>query len=468
MVEETENGRGASNGAGGRKKSGPRVSSRIPETIEGQATVVSSSSEPGTAPNPPPESQVNPDAPETSLEAADAPLKDEVAHPSSPEEPVTDAPMPGESRVAESPFDEPPPRRRSTAPLAATGLVVALAAGGLAWYFVGGGDEVLNGLVSPQPAAPVRTTPPPPQSASPAAPKPPVASTPPAATPAPPQSAVVRPPAAAAPPAGSMTRVEAPPTAPPKTAPAVPPGPPPASPLATEGRKSDPAPAAPPPVEPRKADMPPAPAASTPLTTPGNDAKLSDLDRRITDIDTRLAALASAPVRPAAETTGALNAQSARLGRIEDTLAALDRRLGGLEQKLSEPKTDMRAPEAPDIAATRSATEAAARTVVAQGLIAAVQSGAPFTTQLTALRSLGADEKALARLAALANGGVPTLAQLRTGFAELRPKLRTPVKVDANATWSEKAMARLSSLVSIRPAGERAGVSAEAVASPTL
>lgn len=261
-----------------------------------------------------------------------------------------------------------------------------------------------------------------------------------------------------------MTRVEAPPTAP-KASPAVPPGPLPASPLATEGRKTEPAPAAAPPVEARKADVPPAPAASTPLTTPGNDAKIADLDRRIVDIDGRLTALASAPVRPAAETTSALNAQSVRLGRIEETLAGLDRRLGGLEQKLSEPKTDMRAPEAPDIAATRSATEAAARTVVAQGLIAAVQSGAPFATELTALRSMGADEKALARLTASASGGVPTLAQLRTGFAELRPKLHGQVKVDPDATWSQKLLTRMAALVSIRPAGERAGVSPDAIVS---
>ena len=261
-----------------------------------------------------------------------------------------------------------------------------------------------------------------------------------------------------------MTRIESPPNAPPKTPPVATPAPLPASPLATEGRKPEPVPAAPP-AEPRKADVPPAPAASTPLTTPGNDAKIADLDRRVTDIDGRLAALAAAPAKPAAETTSALNTQTARLGRIEETLAALDRRLGGLEQKLSEPKTDTRAPEAPDIAATKSVNDAAARTVVAQGLLAAVQNGEPFAAQVAALRSLGADEKSVARLATLANGGVPTLAQLRAGFSELRPKLHPQVKVEPGATWSEKMLARLTSLVSIRPAGERAGASPEAVAS---
>ena len=470
MVEETENGKSASEGAAGKKKSGPRVSSRVPETIEGRAVDVSRDTE--AAPNPPPESQVSADAPETSLEAADAPLKDEIAHPASPEGPATDAPMPGETRAAEAPFDEPAPRRRSTAPLAATGLVVALAAGGLAWYFVGGGDELLNGTTSPKTPPPVRTASPQPASptsASPAAPKP---ATPPPAyaqstPPAAPQPAAPRPPAASAPPSGSMTRIDTAPPAPPKAAPVAPPAPtpspPPASPLA-ESRKPEPPPAAPP-SEPRKADVPPAPAASTPLTTPGTDAKVADLDRRVTDIDTRLAALASAPAKPAAETTSALNAQTARLGRIEETLAALDRRLGGLEQKLSEPKADTRAPEAPDIAATKSVSDAAARTVVAQGLLAAVQNGEPFATQVAALRSLGADEKSVARLATLATSGVPTLAQLRARFSELRPKLHPQVKIDPGATWSDKMLTRLTSLVSIRPAGERAGASPEAVAS---
>lgn len=217
----------------------------------------------------------------------------------------------------------------------------------------------------------------------------------------------------------------------------------------------------------------------TPSATPPSvsDPRVAELDRRLIELDAKLGAMASSPAKPAPETVAALAAQTTRVGKIDDTVAAqttrvgkiddtlagLDKRLASLEQQLATPKTDARAAQAPDVR-TRDIDAGAARVVVAQGLLAAVQSGASFAQPLAALRALGVEEPTLARLSASAGSGVPTIAALRENFAAARTKLRPATKPTAGAGFGDTMMARLGSLVSIKPATERAGPSPEAVA----
>ena len=184
----------------------------------------------------------------------------------------------------------------------------------------------------------------------------------------------------------------------------------------------------------------------------------------MSDLDGKLAALSSAPSKPAPETTAALDAQVTRLGKIDATLAALDKRLATIETQLSAPKNDTRAPQSPDFANTRETADAAARAVVAQGLLSAVQSGAPFAGQVAALRTLGSDNAVLARLSGSA-AGLTSVAALRDGFAALKPRLLAKAPADPDATWSQRIVGRLTSLVSIRSDAERAGPSPDAVVS---
>lgn len=479
MVDNDESGRNAAaKDPAAPGKTGSRVSSRVPQTIEGKATEVRPANPAAgpvaaDAPNPPPESQVNPDAPETSLEAADAPLADELPHPASPEGPVTDSPMPGEVQAAEAevaarePETTTEPPRRGRGSLIA-GLLIALAVVlGLAWLFADGGYRMLTGQKTPQGGEAAKVSAPPAEavntSSAPSPQPPTVAEAPP--TPADTRKADALAPAAA--PQAQDTEQASPPVAPkPASEP--------------EQRKAEAASSSAPSEAPRP-ETAPAPAAAPALTpatepTPAPDVapRFAEIDRRLSDLDRRIGALSSAPAKPVPETTAALAAQMTRLGKIEDTLASLDkvrdtlasldRRLGALEQKLDAPKAATRVAEAPDVDAAH-ASDAAARTVVAQNLLAAVQSGAPFAAQVAALRSLGAEEASLSRLSSSAEAGVPTLAQLRERFAALRPKLRAQPKSDPDANWRDKLTARLSSLVSIRPAGERAGASPDAVAS---
>ena len=488
MVENDESGREPASGSAGPGTTGPRVSSRVPQTIEGKATEVRPAGPFDGAPNPPPESQVNPDAAETSLEAADAPLASEVPHPASPEGPVTDSPMPGEVQAAEAEVAARDPEPTTDAPRRGRGsliaglLVALLVVLGLAWLFADGGYQMLtNRFGKPQGADTAKTSAAPAEAVMTASAPSSQARTP-TAPDAPSKPVDTRKAEALAP--ASVPQAKG---SEPASLSALPKPASESEQRKAEQRKPEPTPlaasnetrrpeAAAPFATPAPATSAPAEPAPVKTSTSASDVapKFADIDRRLSDLDSRIAAFSNAPAKPAAETTAALAAQSTRLGRIEDTLssldkvrdtlAALDKRVGALEQKLDAPKAATRVAEAPDVDAAH-ASDAAARTVVAQNLLAAVQSGTPFAPQVAALRSLGAEETSLSKLAASAEAGVPTLAQLRDRFAALRPKLRAQPKSDPDANWRDQLTARLSSLVSIHPAGERAGASPDAVAS---
>lgn len=178
----------------------------------------------------------------------------------------------------------------------------------------------------------------------------------------------------------------------------------------------------------------------------------------MSDLDNRLKAVG--------ENSAALKDQTQRLAALDKTLGDISRRLGDLEEKLNAPKTETRAPETRDALLARDTQLSAAQTVIAQALVTAINNGAPFKAEVAALRGLGAEEQALSRLDAAAASDVPTLARLREEFAALRAKLAgRDAPADANASWIDRIKARLSSLVTIRSADERAGPSPEAVAS---
>ncbi len=450
-------------GGGGNQRPGRtrRVSSRVPSVIEGQATDVSPPVETPRAPNPPPEEQVAAETPGISLESADAPLANDVPHVPPPEGPVTDAPMPVEpkgiwtSSVSEEKPDEgastpgddwhvtketfaPPPPKKSYAGLAAAAAIVVALFGGAGWiYGTDDGRNFATSLGIPG-VTQVRTA----ATATPA-PPPTVTAARPTPTPASPMGATSAPPPSQSVPA---------PTAPTAVS---------QSPLSPSASSSAASPTSAPP--PARVETQAPSLAATPAAAPANESRFADLDRKLSALDTRIASIGATPPKAAPETTSALNAQDARLAVLERTLNGLDKRLASIEAQLA-PKAETRAAQAPDVASRENDTSAA-RIVVAQGLLTAVTSGAPYRAPLDALRALGAEDASLTKLSGAATTGVPTVAGLRDSFAVLRPRLRTQAKVDPDASWSDKVRVKLSSLVTVRPASERTGPSAEAVAS---
>jgi hypothetical protein len=129
---------------------------------------------------------------------------------------------------------------------------------------------------------------------------------------------------------------------------------------------------------------------------------------------------------------------------------AVQKRLAALEQMTKA---------APADSAARLAVSAAA-------LRDAAASGAPFVAELEEVKSLGADEKALAPLASLAPfaaSGVPSVATLAQELRALIPALLKASGSQAPGGFLERLEANASKLVRIRPVDAPAGDDASAV-----
>jgi hypothetical protein len=431
-------------GASGFSK--PRVVARKPPVIEGQAKEIAKEIAEETAEELAPASPApGVEADETPAHATADPVVDEpVAH-----EPVADEHVASADASAEpvepaetAPIEEAHrPRRLAGAFLV---LLVALAGGG-AWLAydpeTGSFSTDLPGLrvlTGEPPPARVATAPTTKPTAAPPAAPPPQSPSP---SPSPGQTAVPKP----QPPSPGPVAVPVPTPVIPKPAPVSPPS--------STASAPPPAPVAAPPI----AQVPPPQSGANAAV----DERLTAIDRHISAIDDRIAMLSSAP-KAAADAAAGL---ATRLSSLETQVAALDKRIADLDAKLAAPKTDTRVPESRDVLAGQQAEQSAARSVVAQSMIGAIQSGLPFATEVAALRALGVGDDRIGRIEPLSRNGVATLGKLREEFAAVRPKIVSVIKSDPDASWSQRLVARLSSVVTIRPITERSGPSPEAIAS---
>jgi hypothetical protein len=152
-----------------------------------------------------------------------------------------------------------------------------------------------------------------------------------------------------------------------------------------------------------------------------------------------------------------------RLGAFDQKLGSVDARLAALQTKIDQPKTETRAPTA-DKDTEDVNTSPAALAVVAQSLVQALPRGAPFTTELAALKSLKADPAKVAALEPLAGSGAPTARALADRF---RPIADEIAKQDQprEASFFERIMQSATHLVRVRSAGEKQGSDPAALAS---
>ena len=343
------------------------------------------------------------------------------------------------------PTDEPivaqPAPRRGW--MVAAAVAILAAAGGAYAYSEGWLDEAIGPYIGANPAAPVNPT---------ARPGSPMASAQLPASSAPSSSA----PSSSAPRADRPNAPSPPATIPstaanpaPAANPALKPTPP--APTATQS--------APPPSPPVVAT----PAAPAPVAAPSQSATLErpDLEARVADLAKKLDAVEARPV-----SAPAIPAPAVDLSPLESKLSAIETRIAALEAKLDPPKSSVQALMSREAGPTRApadeAQAAASRLVIAQALTQSLDSGAPFTQSLAALKSLGANPDNLNALEPLAANGAPTLARLRTDFQALKPRFADPVSVPANESLSDRAMRQLGSLVKVTPIGERAGANPSA------
>jgi uroporphyrinogen-III synthase/predicted nucleic acid-binding Zn-ribbon protein len=213
-----------------------------------------------------------------------------------------------------------------------------------------------------------------------------------------------------------------------------------------------------------------------PKDAPGADA-LAALSQQMRQAGERMAALERrigevAQARPAGEgeLKAALERQAAEARAALERLAAETRSAGQkLAAEAEQLKKDLAALQArvgaiaEDVRRTGSASNETGTLILALGqLRRAVQEGAPYRAALDAAKALAKERKefepALAMLAARADQGVPTMAQLRQRFDKLSVAvLRAAASAKPDADLWDRIWARLSTLVTVRRVGEVAG-----------
>jgi len=141
-----------------------------------------------------------------------------------------------------------------------------------------------------------------------------------------------------------------------------------------------------------------------------------------------------------AEDVTALEARIAAMEPIRAAIADIDRRivaLEGAEKMRGEARGD-----------------AAALALAAAGLRRAVAAGEPFADTLALARKFAGDDAAtltaLDRLDAVAAKGVPEERTLRTSFEVAARTARDALRNEGRTSWSDRALARLEGVVTIR------------------
>ncbi len=403
-----------------------RTLRRTPPVIEGAATEIGAPPR-GTAP----------DAPDTNARVADEPTLEP------PTETTAEKPAdsPGADETAPQALEK-KPRRSLAAPIgiAAGALIVA---GVLAWLF----SDQLAPSQPPPPKAPAVAARPPAPAAKPEPAKPEPARTESAKTdPAKTESAKSEP-----------TKTESAKSEPAKTEPiktAAPPSPV----VAPQAIAPQPTPTPVRPASPPADLNPPASvAAPSPAADPRIGPALERIDALAAKLDQLAARLDAGRTASEKATADAVRTADALGPKID----GFGQRLAALEQRLDQPKADIRAPEQRDAGAGHAAESLGARAVAAQTAAQNLTAGRPVGPAVAALAALGVEQPRLAPFEPFLAAAPPTLAALGAEWRALKPKiLAEPAPQGA---WYDALVAKATNLVKIRPVGETTGASAGAV-----
>jgi hypothetical protein len=200
---------------------------------------------------------------------------------------------------------------------------------------------------------------------------------------------------------------------------------------------------------------PPDPALANRIATAEAETKslgdsLAALNRRLDDIAvTARSALAHADAASAAadasKNAAQTNVQRGDLDALANRIASLERAVKSL--------TD-------DVARRGSGADdrAARLTIAAEALRAVVERGAPYQSELAALKSLGVDQNALAPLEPFAADGMPSGAALARELATLTPALaRASGAAPSESTFLGRMESNAQKLVRVSPIDAPAG-----------
>jgi uroporphyrinogen-III synthase len=184
-----------------------------------------------------------------------------------------------------------------------------------------------------------------------------------------------------------------------------------------------------------------------------------------TDLSALQAELAQLAARPAGAAGSAgpdpVQAVAPRLDALQRSLEAsqqaLAARIAAIEPKLQAVERSTAATAAPGKA------QAAARLVISDRLVRALDGGKPFANEARALSALGAPQAAAVALARLADGSAPSRDALLAAFRQARPKMLVDAPGGPDPSLSERLLKLTDGLVRVRATGSIGGVSPAAL-----
>ena len=212
-------------------------------------------------------------------------------------------------------------------------------------------------------------------------------------------------------------------------------------------------------------------AAAAPLP-----AEIAGLPQRLADLEVRVAELKPVELAGLTARIAALEqrpaggpADAAALGQLKSDVTGFDARLKAAESAMAELAglKQSLGQLAAASAKTGNANAGAGIALTVDELHRLIAGGKPFAPALEALAKLSAGDAALAgamasplaTLRAHAEKGVATLAELQNGFPAVAEAISRAASAAAdnarpNASFADRVLARLASLVTIRPVGE--------------
>jgi hypothetical protein len=208
----------------------------------------------------------------------------------------------------------------------------------------------------------------------------------------------------------------------------------------------------------------PAPAPTAPDTK--LEGAVSDLQKRVAALDSRPApAAGKAPdLQPLQDKIATLQSDIDGLKKADSTTSDLAGKVGDLERDLAALKGAL----AKNEAATASLGDAQAAlsgkvttpglAVAADALVAAIDRGEPYGSELDAAAALGADPASLAILRQNATTGVPSAQTLAARFEPLAPTITAIAhRAPADASFVDKLKSGMFNVVSIRSVDDTSG-----------
>ena len=195
----------------------------------------------------------------------------------------------------------------------------------------------------------------------------------------------------------------------------------------------------------------------------GFDAKVNAVDGKINGFDARMNGFENrtngidARANETAAGLGTLQATIANLphvdlGPMQATASALDGRVAKIEGQLAAPKDGERVTEARAVGSADE-TRATPIALVGQAVVRAVADGRPFASDLDALKALGADPDAIAKLSPLAAAGAPTVAALRQRWQDVEGDVVATAKPAEGGNAFDRLAASARGLVQVRRVG---------------